>query len=219
MFGEADSTPVNCTPSLWRDWHLLIGIFIFTRCLPTPWIFYCAGFSGVSYMDIYLRYTLRSWRYFSPSMIRRFRRGFRSGQWILSIASAQDGVSVTSNLFGDLLYCCRVFECLTVSMAAIFSGGYWFSQSFPLLSGFSEVIGRTTPRLWATYREVWFLTSVVLVLRRRRFIKNDSLLSDGIFSLAVFPHVMWGGEDKIEVIKKFVGSVLLLLLLLNQIVT
>ena len=29
-----------------------------------------------------------------------------------------------------------------------------------------------------------------------------------IFSVAIFPHVMWGGEDKIEVIEEFISNVL-----------
>ena len=40
-------------------------LFIFTRCISTPWIFDFSGFSSMSDMEIYLRYPLRSWGYFS----------------------------------------------------------------------------------------------------------------------------------------------------------
>ena len=44
------------------------------------------------------------------------------------------------------------------------------------------------------------LSSVSTVLWRRRSLWLFSLLSDGLTLTAVFPHFLWGGENKIEVI-------------------
>ena len=163
LFGEAASPPVMCTPALWHGWHLAIGFLIFTRCVPTPWIFACAGFSDVSDMDIYLRDPLQSWGPFLLRCLQRFWRGLWSGQRIFSIGHAQGGVSVPSNVMGDLQSCFWVFKCLTACLAAIISGGSWSPQSYFWFSAFSKVIRKNALRLRATYREVWFLPSIVLV--------------------------------------------------------
>ena len=80
-------------------------------------------------------------------------------------------------------------------------------KSFLILV-FSKFLGRTALQLQVTSLEVPFMTSVVLVSIRRRFRQASSLISNSIFSVALFPHVMWGGEGKIEVTEEFVSSVL-----------
>ena len=61
LVGEADPPPAKFATAFWRGWHLSsLGLFIFTRCIPTPWIFACAGFSAVSDLEIYLSALLRS---------------------------------------------------------------------------------------------------------------------------------------------------------------
>ena len=112
-----------------------------------------------------------------------FWRKLQSGQQIFSIASARSGVSVPSYLFGGLRSCRRVLECLTTFLAEIISGGSWSSQGPPWFSVFSEALVRTDLRLQATSQEVWFLTSVVLVSRLRRFFQAAYLLSGGILSV------------------------------------
>ena len=76
-----------------------------------------------------------------------------------------------------------------------------------ILMVFPEFLKRTASRLRATSWEVCFLPSVVLVSIRRRSIQIDYLISNRILSVAVFPHVLWGGEEKIGIIEKFVSNV------------
>ena len=61
LVGEADSPPIVLTPAFWRSCHLTNGLFCFTRYIPTPWIFSCAGFSAVYDMDSLSMDPFRSW--------------------------------------------------------------------------------------------------------------------------------------------------------------
>ena len=67
--------------------------------------------------------------------------------------------------------------------------------------GFSKFLSGLICDLRATSLEVCFLPSVVIVSRQRSFFQVSSLLSDGICSVLSFPHVLRGGEGKIEVIE------------------
>ena len=182
--------------------------------------------------------------------LRRFWRGFRSGQWIFPISPTQSGFSVLSDIFGYLCSWLRVFDLLTPHLAAFFLGNlayppfpwwqglrtFWrdyFSLSRVIFSlpslyhyvegidglinhlkgsqfscGFSEVIVSTATRLRATSREVCTYPSDFLVSWPRRCQSAVSLLSDGFFGLSIFPHVIWWGEDKIEVIQEIFSNVL-----------
>ena len=159
-------------------------------CISPPWIFSFDGFSAVSDLEITrgirsdLEGPLFLW------CLQHFRRSLRSGRKIFSIASVRTGVSILSDIFGDIRSCRRVFERLNARLALLLFGGYWSSQSSPWLLRFSKVLGRTAPRLRATSREVWFLHSFVLVSIWRRFQRSDSLLFGGISSVAVFPHLL-----------------------------
>ena len=63
------------TPAIWIGWHLPIGLFIFKRCIPTPWIFACTGFSAVSDLNRLLRASLCSWGSFTCSVSPAFLEG------------------------------------------------------------------------------------------------------------------------------------------------
>ena len=68
---KAAAPPVCVLPRLALSaFHPLI--FIFTRCISTPWIFYFSGFSAVSDMDNHSRDPLRSWGSFSLLMSLTF---------------------------------------------------------------------------------------------------------------------------------------------------
>ena len=81
------------------------------------------------------------------------------------------------------------------------------TQRFPISWGFSKSLESTAPRLRATSREFWTFPSVFLVSWQRRSWRAVYLISDGIFGLAFFPFVIWGREDKIEVIQEIVMNV------------
>ena len=76
LAGKAASPTVKFTPDLWSGWHMPnLGLFIFTRCIPTHWIFACTGLSAMSNLNIYLRAPLRSWGSFSFSVSPTFLEG------------------------------------------------------------------------------------------------------------------------------------------------
>ena len=74
--------------------------------------------------------------------------------------------------------------------------------------GFSEFLGSTAPRLRATYREVWSLSSVFIISLRRRCWRSAYLLFNSIFSVSVFLYVMWGREEQIKAIEEIVSNFL-----------
>ena len=149
------------TPALWRGWHLPICFFCFTR-YSAPLIFYCSGFSAVSYLGISLRAPLHSWGSFSLSMYPTFLEGFQRGKRFFSILPTRAGLSVPSDLLRYLRSCRRVFNRLTAHLAALLSSS-WSSQIYLFSCGFSKVLGRTAPRLRATSRELCYLPSIFLV--------------------------------------------------------
>ena len=121
-----------------QDWHgnILPIIYLFIRCISTPWIFSCSGLLSVSDVDNRLRDLLRYWgflSFFMSPMI--FWRGLRSGQGIFPIDPARAGFSILSYLFGDLCSCCRGFKWITASLVALISEGSLFSLSFLLWKG------------------------------------------------------------------------------------
>ena len=150
-----------------------------------------------------------------------FRRRIRSGERIFSLFPSELAWFFPFDILGGLLSClwvwyylgpqlysCHpVFDCPTACLAVLLPGS-WSSQSFPWFSGLSEFLGSNDSQLRVTSREVLFLPYVVLFLRQRIFRQDSSLLSDGIFSVSVFSHVMWKGEGEIEVIEEFGNSVL-----------
>ena len=73
----------------WQDWHdwILRLNFCFKRCILTPWIFACAGFSDVSDLENRLRGPLRSWGSFYFSMFLTFLEGFLKCSGTLSNCS------------------------------------------------------------------------------------------------------------------------------------
>ena len=78
LVDKAASNPVKFTFVFWYGWHLPIGLFCFTRCIPTHWVFSWAGFSAVSYILSVLEGPLISQR------LGNFWRGFRSCQIFFS---------------------------------------------------------------------------------------------------------------------------------------
>ena len=78
---EATSTPIEFTPAFWIIWHLTIGLFVFTRCIPISWIFVCTGFSLLSNLDILLRGLLCYWGFFALSMSLTF------SEWVPNLSA------------------------------------------------------------------------------------------------------------------------------------
>ena len=104
-----------------------------------------------------------------------------------------------------LCSCCRVFDRLANRLAALLSGS-WFSK-FSILSGLRN-----------SWRECFALVSGVPGILIPAFccsrLKKNNISSGWFhshqkdFCVVLCPHVLWGEEDKIEVIEKFVSSVL-----------
>ena len=87
-------------------------------------------------------------------------------------------------------------------------GGLFIVPQLSLILSFSEVLGSTATRLRATSRKFLFLTYIFLVSIWRRFSQASSILYDVFLSVAVFPRVLQGGEDKIELTAECFSSVL-----------
>ena len=51
LVGEADSPPILFTPTLWRVWHIFIGVFFLQVIFQKPWPF---G-EKIEYSDLFLR--------------------------------------------------------------------------------------------------------------------------------------------------------------------
>ena len=62
-------------------------------------------------------------------------------------------------------------------------------------------LDKNTFWLQAAYWEVCYMTYFLLLSWWIRFRRVDSLLFDRICGVSTFPHVMWVGEDKMEVIE------------------
>ena len=61
LVGEAASTPICVHPPSGAAGICPLGFFSVTRCIPTPWIFYCTGFSAMSDLESLLRAPLHYW--------------------------------------------------------------------------------------------------------------------------------------------------------------
>ena len=98
---------------------------------------------------------------------------------------------------GFTIFSCHwVFNRTTAHQAALLLIS-WLFPKFPIFLGFYGVPRNTALWLQATSWEVWSLPYFILVLRRRRFWWADLLLSNGVFSIDIFPCVLWDVEDKV----------------------
>ena len=167
----------------------------------TPWIFSCSGLSSMSNLYILLGAPLCSWWSFSFSITPAF----------------SEGVSKLSSDFSN-----RSWAILLVCPVQypqgylILSPGLWPSDRFSgdaslriliiakflIFLKFSKVFRKIAPRLQVTSQEVCYWTYIFLVSWRRSCWCSPYILSDGIFSVSIFPHVLWEWEDKIEVIEE-----------------
>ena len=106
-----------------------------------------------------------------------------------------------TNLLGGLLACHRVAVFQAALLWRRSCGNFLFLVS--LCQRSSKIFGGTDPRLREIYWEEFSLYSWFVFLWQRRFRRAASLISNRIFDVAVFPRVLWRGEDKIELIEEF----------------
>ena len=109
-----------------------------------------------------------------------FWRSLRSDQQVFLIASAQAGVSVPSNLCGDIQSCRWVFDCLTACLAVILSGGYKPSQCSTWFSRDLQSSRKDYFDLVSVSPKIFSQTSLLVVSWRRGYKWAASLLSDGV---------------------------------------
>ena len=146
--------PSRLDSALW--WCL-----VWQSCIPTPWIFTCAGFSAV------FRYTqYQGIRYWG------------SRQFLLSKRAA----CVLSSEF---------LRGLLVVRSSGGSVGLYLSLVTCLYQVISGFIGRTSLRLQVVSQEVFSLPSVIFVSWQGRSLGMASSLSDRITHMAVFPCFLW----------------------------
>ena len=169
-------------------------------------MFAWSGFSEVSDKNRLLRSLLHYWGYFlfptSPTIWRgseHVRKFFQSSPCNLACLSRPISLEVSALIVGSLTawpliwwHLCRI---LLVLLLPVFLGViqcFWKDFSATAIS----LLGSLHPALY------------FLISWHRRFWQDYSLLSNGFFSSAPFSHVMWGVEDKLEIIQWFVSNVL-----------
>ena len=133
-----------------------LAMFSFTRYIPSPWIFSCAGFSAVFQCGNYLG--IQSWgflQFFCPGKLLVFHRPDFSEVLLLSAC-----MEVSLELFLSLLTC--------------------------LYQGIPKVLGRNNLHLQAMSHELLSLTSLIFVSWWRSYLGLSSLLSDNLTHMALF---------------------------------
>ena len=116
-----------------------------------------------------------------------FRGGFKLVRPFFLIFPAQAGLSVPSNLIRGLQSCPQVFDHLTTRLEALL-----WDLAFYLSYVWRQGLRKFWKDYFAPSQEICSLPSFFLVSWRRRSRRAASLISDRIFGLAVFPHVLWG---------------------------
>ena len=107
-----------------------IGIFIFARYSPTPWIFAFSGFLSMFNMDSLLRDPLRSWGYFWWLNVSGVFREVSKMVWWTCNHFRASWIAWSAYLFGGIFSCRRVSVFLLSRLVMFFLVPY-----FPVLSG------------------------------------------------------------------------------------
>ena len=136
-----------------------------------------------------------------------FQKGFWSGDQTFPVVPARAGLSVLSDLLSYFRSCCQIFGCLTPRLVAFLLSSR-FSQNYRFSWVLSKFLRSNAPWLHVTSWEVWSIPYFVPVSWQRRFWRSASLIYYVVFSVAVFHSVLWGGEDKIEVLEEICSNVL-----------
>ena len=174
---EAACPPLKFTLAFLHNWLMPIGFFLFTGCVPTPWVFSCAGLSAVSDLGIYLRTPLlRVLSRMNVSSVIGGGSEVIGGSFQLFL---RDLNWFPSDLLGDIrsspvdgsltflpLVWRRFFRYLD-SQNSQFSRGSW-------------IIGGTASLSWAVSLEVFSQPPVLVVPLRRISWRVASLISDSI---------------------------------------
>ena len=161
------------------------GLFIFIKWVSNTFAFR----KNLKDSDTFLRVPLsiffvRSYLEEAPKFLDNF----------ISLSIYARAAAVFSSALYSLWYLLLFLDCwhLPDCLAA-----FWW-DSTPLLSLHdrgSKFLRRTASRLWVMSWEVFSLTSVLDVLWRRSYQWDYSLLSGGLSFVAIFPHVIRGGEN------------------------
>ena len=155
---------------------MLIGLFIFTRYIPTSCIFSYIGFSPVSNLDRLLMAPLCSREYFILSMYPLFSEGVRKLSESFSNRSWESCLVCTIQFLWGYI---RLFPGLRLSDR--FSGGASVGLCLSLISLWSLGLWNCVRECFASYQEIFFLSSFFIVSWQRRLWRSSSYPSCGIF--------------------------------------
>ena len=200
LVGEAASTPILFTPALLHGFNLTIGFVYFYKVsfqhlglLAKTW-----GLRSVlkgsyfwsSLSDIFPEEAPKlSAKYISCQFMRELLRFF-----------------LPLDILDGLLSCCQIVSHV------------WTGQSLEGSPPFLIVplMVQCLQHFWMKLIFDWKRCTgksptwlFLLVSYKRRFRWVAYLFFDRLFGVSIFHHVMWGGEDKMEVIEEFVINVLL----------
>ena len=144
------------TPAFWNGWNMPIWLFFILQV--TPHLEYFIALASqpctIWTFNLGIRSVLEG--NFIYQCIKRLWRGFRSGHKFFPIVPARSGLSILSNICGDICSSHRVFDRLTTCLAAL------IIPKFLILLGFiqsyrkdcsatvSDVTRSTLPALFFT---------------------------------------------------------------------
>ena len=158
----------------------------------TPWKFSCTGFSAMSDLKIISRAPLLR-ILFMVQYLQHFCRGFQNGPVKLRPFPRGLAWLIHRYYWWSLILfpgcCVYKLSCLEVLAEFCSSLSYLFSW------GISKVLGHTDSQMQSMYWEVLFLTSFLSVHDREGFDGPFHLLSNRLYFVAVFTHVLQGGEN------------------------
>ena len=139
-----------------------LGCLFLQICIPTTWLFSCAGLSSVSDMEIYMRDLICSWGSFSFSMSPKFLEGVL--KWSENISNSSHAIWIVCTIrytWGSLILSPGLWP--SDRLSGVTSFGILIVPKFLIFLGFSKVIRMNSPQLRVNSQEVCYMSSVLII--------------------------------------------------------
>ena len=185
------------TPYLWGFWYIPIGLLFFTRYVSKTLYFWrnLEDYTSFLRVPLYIPDVRRfpdkalklpeNFLIVLPTFSKRRLRRCQKTCWLFPLNL---DLSVPSDILRDLRSCIRVVWSYDCSSGGVLFVGYCLSLSSLWWQGLRKIWSDW----FAPSRGICSLTSFLLVSWKWSSWQDASLLSNGIFGLAVFPRDLWG---------------------------